>query len=109
MSVQEQEAGTADQVTVNAGQLRHTLSVLVHEPVSIGQEPGGWYVAFDGQPLAAEGDSLDAAVEDMIHVLRAYADIWDDLAEAPDHQENWGLAHLVALSSDDQLRTWLQD
>jgi hypothetical protein len=44
----------------------------------------------------------------MIDALREYADDWQDhLYNVPNHADNWGLVHLIALSSDDQLREWL--
>ncbi len=44
----------------------------------------------------------------MIAALRENAADWQErLAEAPNHQGNWGLVQLVVLSDDDQLRDWL--
>ncbi len=62
-----------------------------------------------GLPLPAHGDTLDDALTDMIEALREYAHDWQDrLLNAPNHRDNWGLVQLVELSSDDELRIWLQ-
>jgi hypothetical protein len=44
----------------------------------------------------------------MVEALREYAQDWQDrLLNAPNHRENWGLVQLVELSTDEELRTWL--
>lgn len=92
---------------VDAGRLRHFLS-SVGAQAQIVAENDGWSLFFPGLPIAAEGDSLDAVFDDAIVVLREYAEDWvDRLCSAPNHAQNWGLVQLVALSSDDQLREWL--
>jgi len=92
---------------VDAGRLRHFLaSIGAH--AQIVAENNGWSLFFPGLPIAAEGNSLDDAFGDAIVVLREYAKDWvDRLHGAPNHAQNWGLVQLVALSSDDQLREWL--
>jgi hypothetical protein len=58
--------------------------------------------------LLVEGENLDAAIDDLIDALRDYAVDWNDrLRLAVNHQENWALAAMVELSSDEQLRSWL--
>jgi hypothetical protein len=59
-------------------------------------------------PIAADGSTVDDAVEEFIDALRDYADDWaDHLRTAPNHEANWGLVQLVELSDDDQLRAWV--
>jgi antitoxin (DNA-binding transcriptional repressor) of toxin-antitoxin stability system len=71
-------------------------------------ENDGWSLFIPGLPVAADGATLDEAVEEMIDALRDYAEEWaDHLRLAPNHAENWGLVQIVALSSDQQLRDWL--
>jgi predicted RNase H-like HicB family nuclease len=72
-------------------------------------EGGGWSVFIPGLPLAADGNTLDEAITDMVETLREYSDDWQDrLLNAPNHRENWGLVQLIELSTDDELRAWLQ-
>lgn len=60
-------------------------------------------------PFHSEGKDVDAALEDMIAVLREYADDWEDhLLTAPNHSDYWGLVQLIKLSTDDQLKSWLE-
>jgi hypothetical protein len=71
-------------------------------------EAGGWSVSIPGLPVAADGATFDEAVIEMIDALREYADDWQNhLYYVPNHADNWGLVHLIALSSDAQLREWL--
>ncbi|MEV4129835.1 hypothetical protein [Nocardia sp. NPDC049707] len=61
-----------------------------------------------GLPIAADGASFDEAVDEMLVALREYANDWQNrLRDAPNHRENWGLAQLIGLSTDEQLRDWL--
>lgn len=71
-------------------------------------EADAWSIFIPGLPVAADGPSFDDAINEMINALREYADDWQDhLRTAANHQANWGLVLLIALSSDDQLRRWL--
>jgi predicted RNase H-like HicB family nuclease len=71
-------------------------------------EAGGWSVFIPGLPIAADGSTVDEAVDEMIDALRQYSDDWQDhLLDAPNHRGNWGLVQLIALSDDSQLRDWL--
>ncbi|MGH8997036.1 MAG: type II toxin-antitoxin system HicB family antitoxin [Acidimicrobiales bacterium] len=93
---------------VDAQRLRETLAALEVRPQVV-SEDGGWVLFFPGLPLAAEGESLDDLFEDAIIVLREYAEDWvDRLHVAPNHSGNWGLVQLVSLSSNAELRDWLQ-
>jgi predicted RNase H-like HicB family nuclease len=93
---------------VDAERLRAYLAALSPSRAQAVPEAGGWSLFIPGAPVAADGATLDEAVDDMIDALREYAEDWQDrLLDAPNHRENWGLVQLVVLSSDDQLREWL--
>jgi hypothetical protein len=93
---------------VDGDRLRRFLATVCPSRAEVVAEDGGWSVFIPGLPVAADGPGLDAAVDEMVEALREYADDWQDrLLDAPNHQENWGLVQLVALSTDEQLREWL--
>ena len=74
----------------------------------VAAEGGGWSAFVPGIPTHGEGDTLDAAIDDLVDALRDYAEDWNDhLLGAPNHHDNWAVVTLVELSSDDQLRTWI--
>ncbi len=93
---------------VDADRLRYAL-VRLHPSEAVGvAEDGGWSAFLAGLPVAADGLDFDDTIDDLILALREYAEDWSDhLFSAPNHQDNWGVAQLVQLSSDDQLREWL--
>lgn len=67
-----------------------------------------WVIMIPNTPFAAEGSSLDAAIDELIANLREYASEWvEHFASAPNHSGFWALVQLVNLSSDDGLRDWL--
>jgi hypothetical protein len=71
-------------------------------------EADGWSVFIPGLPVAGDGATFDEAIVEMTDALREYADDWQDrLYPAPNHADNWGLVHLIALSTDGELREWL--
>lgn len=80
----------------------------VHEDIVISQFPAGWSVRFAAQPLAAQGATRDAALASMIMELRLYSAAWPMLARTPEHADNWPLAQLVAVSTDEQLSAWIE-
>ncbi|MCU4747649.1 MULTISPECIES: prevent-host-death protein [Streptomyces] len=93
---------------VDVERLRHYLSLVRPSKAEVVAEAGGWSVFLPGLPLAADGGSFDEAMEEMVQVLREYAEDWQDrLRTAPNHEGNWGLVQLIALSDDAQLRAWL--
>jgi predicted RNase H-like HicB family nuclease len=93
---------------VDRERLRYFLTVVSPSRAQVVAEDGGWSVFIPGLPLAADGASFDEALDEMVLVLREYAEDWQDrLLDAPNHAGNWGLVQLVSLSSDDQLREWL--
>ncbi|MBO0805410.1 MAG: prevent-host-death protein [Nocardiopsaceae bacterium] len=100
------DASTA--MVVDADRLRRFLLDSYPSRAQAVAEAGGWSVFIPGLPVAADGATFGEAVTEMVDALREYADDWADrLRNAPNHAGNWGLVHLIALSSDDQLREWL--
>jgi prevent-host-death family protein len=94
---------------VDANRLRHALSLLVPARAEVVKENDGWSVMLPGLPIAADGNTFDEAMDDMVDALREYADDWaDHLLHTPNHRDNWGLVQLITLSSDALLRAWLQ-
>ena len=88
--------------------LRSQLATLRPAGAVVTAEGGGWSAFLPGLPIAGEGEDLDAAIDDLIDALRDYATDWNDrLHIASNHQDNWSLAALVELSTDEQLRDWL--
>jgi hypothetical protein len=68
----------------------------------------GWSVILPGVPVAADGATIEDAVDEMVEALRDYAEAWTErLRLAPNHEDNWGLVQIVTLASDEQLRNWL--
>ncbi len=93
---------------VDAERLRATLSALRPARAQVVAEAGGWSVILPGLPIAADGPTLDEALDETVLALREYAEDWSArLLHAPNHADNWGLVQLIALSDDDQLRNWL--
>jgi len=94
---------------VDADRLRHFLVSVHPARAEVVAEAGGWSVMLPGLPIAAEGETFDEAVNEMVSALREYAEDWaDHLRHAPNHEQNWGLIQIIDLSSDDELRNWLQ-
>lgn len=94
---------------VDAERLRYYLSKLIPANALVVAEGGGWSVMIPGQPIAADGATLDEALDEMVSALREYAADWaDHLRHAPNHRENWGLVQIIELSTDSQLKDWLQ-
>ena len=92
---------------VDAERLRAELARLCR-PAEVVAEAEGWSVFVPGVPVAADGATLDEALDEMVEALREYAVDWQDhLREAANHRGNWALVQLIALSGDDQLRAWL--
>jgi predicted RNase H-like HicB family nuclease len=100
------ESATA--AVLDAARLRHFLASLMPSRAQVVQEAGGWSVFIPGLPVAADGETFDEAVTEMIEALREYAEDWQDrLLNASNHRGNWGLVQLIGLSDDEQLRAWL--
>jgi len=103
--VQREGATTA---VVDAVRLRDFLALGLSSRAELLAEGGGWSVFIPGVPVAADGASVDEALDEMVDALRDYAADWQDhLYSAPNHRANWALVQLVSLSADDALRAWL--
>lgn len=82
-------------------QARPALAVVV-------AEGGGWAAMLPGLPVHGEGASFEEAIVDVIQALREYAEDWNDhLLSTPNHRDNWDVAEIVELASDEELRVWL--
>jgi Antitoxin of toxin-antitoxin, RelE / RelB, TA system len=94
---------------VDAERLRRFLVTVRPARAEVVAEGDGWSILLPGLPLAADGDSFEEALDDMVAALREYAEDWaDHLRHASNHEQNWGLVQIIDLSSDEQLRDWLQ-
>jgi antitoxin (DNA-binding transcriptional repressor) of toxin-antitoxin stability system len=93
---------------VDADRFAHFLMSVRPSGAQAVAENDGWSIFIPGTPVAAEGDTLDDAVDEMIDALRDYAEAWSErLRLAANHADNWGLVQIVAIASDEQLRDWL--
>ncbi len=93
---------------VDADRLRDILAVSRPSGAVMAHEAGGWSIVLPGLPIAADGSTVDQAMDEMVEAMREYADDWTDrLLTAPNHARNWDLVQLIELSDDEQLRSWL--
>jgi predicted RNase H-like HicB family nuclease len=91
---------------VDVVRLRQIFSSPVPAPQVVA-EADGWSVFIPGVPVAADGSTLDEALDEIVEALREYALDWaDHLSAAPNHRRNWGLVQFVELSSDEELAEW---
>ena len=94
---------------VDADRLAYFLSQVRPANAKVVAENDGWSIFIPGLPLAADGNTLEEALDDMVLALRDYAEAWSErLRLAPNHEQNWGLVQIIEFSSDAQLKTWLQ-
>lgn len=97
-----------DFVLLPADLLREVLGRAVPPPEVVA-ESDGWSVLLHGHPVAADGSTLDEAVDDFLSAVRDYAAAWDErLHAAPDHRSAAALVQHVILSDDDALRAWVR-
>lgn len=62
----------------------------------------------DGLPVSGQGETFDAAGQEIIDSLREYAKTWvEDLRDYPNHKHRWDVVNLVLLSDDDEMRAFL--
>lgn len=105
--IQRRDARVA---VVDAKGFRHALarSSDVPQPVAVA-EGGGWSVMLPGAPVAADGASLDEAIDEFVLALQEYAEDWADrLRTVPNHARHWALVQFVGLSSDEELGNWVR-
>jgi antitoxin (DNA-binding transcriptional repressor) of toxin-antitoxin stability system len=94
---------------VDADRLRHFLVGVRPARAEAVAEGGGWSILLPGLPIAADGETFEDALAEMVAALREYAKDWaDHLRYASNHEQNWGLVQIIDLSSDEELRDWLQ-
>lgn len=99
---------SATTAVVDVVRLRHFLVTLVPSHAQVVPEAGAWSVFIPGLPVAADGETFEAAIAEMVEALREYAEDWQErLLDAPNHRENWGLVQLISLSDDEQLHDWI--
>jgi predicted RNase H-like HicB family nuclease len=93
---------------VDQERLRYFLASVSPSRAEIVPEDGGWSIVLPGPPVAADGATVDEALDETIVALREYAEDWQDrLLDTPNHAANWGVVQLICLSDDTQLRDWL--
>lgn len=67
-------------------------------------------VAIKGLPLAAEGETLSDAVDELVDDIRIYEEDWiARLRFAPNHEGNVALVYLTQSMSNDDLHDWLMN
>jgi hypothetical protein len=103
--VRRDDTATAVQ---DAARLQHFLAAVIPSRAAIVAENDCYSIFLGDLPIGADGATLDEAISEMINALRTYAVAWHEvLGKAPNHRDNWGLVQLIALSTNDQLRSWL--
>ena len=94
---------------VDADRLTDVLTRLIPAKARLVAEGGGWSIMLPNLPIAADGATLDEALDEMVDALRDYAHDWTDrLRLAPNHADNWGLVQIIEMSSDKALKDWLR-
>ena len=95
---------------VKTAVLQRLLERLVAEQIEAeyNEADGLYTVAIRGLPLAAEGEQLSDAIEELVEEIRVYHDDWvSRLRHAPNHEGNVPLVWLAQSMPDDDLRDWL--
>jgi hypothetical protein len=94
---------------VDAERLARLLARTRPANAELVAENDGWSIFIPGLPIAADGASLDEALDEAVLALRDYAEAWSErLRLAPNHEGNWGLVQIIEFSADDQLKAWLR-
>lgn len=94
---------------VDADRLAYFLSRVRPANAEVVAENDGWSIFLPGLPIAADGSTLDEALDEAVLALRDYAEAWAErLRLAPNHADNWGLVQIIEFSSDERLRSWLR-
>lgn len=95
--------------TIDADRFAAYLRLVRPARAEVLAENDGWSVFIPGLPIAADGATLEEALNETVLALRDYADAWSErLRLAPNHADNWGLVHVIEFSSDEQLKDWLR-
>jgi hypothetical protein len=94
---------------VDARRLAEFLARVRPANAEVVSEGDGWSIFIPGLPIAADGGTLDEALDEAVLALRDYAEAWSArLRLAPNHTDNWALVQIIEFSSDDELRAWLR-
>lgn len=100
--------GNRRSAVVDADRLRYALTCLRPAKAECVSEGNGWSIFLPGLPIAADGATLDEALDEMVQALREYAEDWSArLRHAANHADNWALVQIVALGTDEQVKDWL--
>lgn len=100
--------GARSTVVADRDRFRELLAKATPSRAMVVAEDNAWVIVIPDSPFAAEAQSLDDAITDLIANLRDYASEWQEhFAAAPNHANNWALVQLVNISSDGDLRNWL--
>ncbi|HET7326150.1 MAG TPA: hypothetical protein VFJ14_02575 [Nocardioidaceae bacterium] len=95
-------------VVLAAENLRQDLARLRPANAQVVAEGGGWAAVLPGLPAHGDGETFDAAVDDLVEALREYAEDWNvRLHLAPNHRPHRAVVQLIELSNDEQLRDWI--
>lgn len=93
---------------VDADRWALALRHLLPTQVQIEPDGDGWCFYLDGVSISAYGDDFEDVLDNAIAALRDYADAWEEqLKSATNHADNWDLVHMIALSTDGDLKAWL--
>ena len=102
------QRGRRVSVVADRDRLRDYFASTLLSRAQVVPDDSAWVVLLPDTPFAAEGSTLDLAIDDLITNLREYAAEWSvHFRHAPNHEANWALVQLVNLSDDGQLRDWL--
>ena len=94
---------------VDADRLRHFLVNVRPARAEVIAEGGGWSILLPGLPIAADGETFEEALDEMVAALREYAEDWaDHLRHASNHEQNWGLVQILTCRRTRNCRDWLQ-
>lgn len=100
--------GSAVSAVVDAERLREYFAETLDPHALTFVEDGVHVIVLDRRGFTSEGETLEDAIEDMVHQLREYAEDWGEhYSTAPNHEKNWALVQMISMSSDSQLREWL--
>lgn len=88
--------------------LREALAATVPSQLEIIRKDGTYAVSLEGRPFTAEAAMLEAAITGLIVLLRDYAQYMNDHPAQVHHLKGChDLIQLVALSTDEELVSWL--
>lgn len=94
---------------MSADKLQDVLAQTLEPRLQITHEDERVIAFMALRPFVSEGLTFDGALDDLVESLREYAEDWHDhLSSAPNHADNGALVQLVNVSSDQQLRDWIE-